>query len=167
MKKLIALILSIVMICCLSVTAFAAESPEATEKVTVTIRKADTADQEFKADVTHTVDNGTVIELKADAKYGKFDGWTLYTADGKTLAAATDYEIVSGSLTEGTVTIKLNKSVIICANYDNVKTDPNASSNADDSANAPATGDMTVAYAMVLMLAVVAFGFSAKKVFAK
>lgn len=167
MKKLIALVLSVVMICCFSVTAFAADSPEATEKVTVTIRKADTADQAFKADVTHTIDNGTVIELKADAKYGKFDGWTLYAADGKTLAAATDYEIVSGSLTEGTITIKLNKSVIICANYDNVKTDPNASSNADGSDSAPSTGDMTVAYALVVMLAVAAFGFGVKKVYSK
>ena len=39
MKKLIALVLSVVMICCFSVTAFAADSPSATEKVTVTVRR--------------------------------------------------------------------------------------------------------------------------------
>ena len=38
---------------------------------------------------------------------------------------------------------------------------------ADDSASAPQTGDITVVYAMVIMLAVVAFGFGVKKVYSK
>lgn len=195
MKKIIALILSVVMICCLSVTAFAAESPTATEKVTVTIRKADVVDPTGKADVEYTVDKGDTITVKADSKYGTFKNWSVYTVEAsaegvsapvnsgiitlsavKNLAATTktaaavegkDFEIVKGSLTATEMTIKVNSTVIVCANYDDVVTDPLSKSNADDSASAPQTGDITVVYAMVIMLAVVAFGFGVKKVYSK
>lgn len=188
MKKLIALVLSVVMICCFSVTAFAADSPSATEKVTVTVRKADVVDPAGKVDTEYTFDAGTTITVKANSKYGTFNSWSVYkeAADTattgmvtlsvvKNLAAAktvdavagTDYEIIKGSLTTSEMTIKLNTAVIVCGNYDNVKTDPNASSNADGSENAPATSDMTIAYVMVVMLAVVAFSFGVKKVYSK
>ena len=80
MKKIIALVLSLVMICCFAVTAFAAESPVAAEKVTVTVRKGTSSvgGQTFKADVVHNVDNGTTIVLKADATLGKFNNWVFY-----------------------------------------------------------------------------------------
>ena len=167
MKKIIALVLSIVMICCLSVTAFAANSPTASEKVTVTIRKGATANQEYKADVAYTVDGGTVLSLKADAQQGKFDNWTVYAEDGKALTEGVDFVVVSGSLTSSEVSIKLIKSAIVCANYDNVKTDPKVPGSSDNSANAPQTGDMTAVYAFVVMLGVVAFAFGAKKVYSK
>ncbi len=195
MKKIIALILSIVMICCFSVTAFAAESPTASEKVTVTVRKADIVDPAGKVDTEYTFDAGTTITVKANSKYGTFNSWSVYkeeaTVEGvsapvnsgivtlsavKALAATTkmveakagtDYEIVKGSLTSSEMTIKLNTAVIVCGNYDNVKTDPAASSSADDSDSAPQTGDMTAVYAVVVMLAVVAFTFGVKKVYSK
>ena len=188
MKKIIALVLSIVMICGLSVSVMAADSPSATEKVTITVRKADVVDPAGKVDTEYTFDAGTTITVKANAKYGTFNSWSVYkeTADApttgmvtlsvvKNLAAAktvdavegTDYEIIKGSLTTSEMTIKLNTAVIVCGNYDNVKTDPNASSNADGSADAPATGDMTIAYVMVIMLAVLTFGFGVKKVYSK
>ena len=167
MKKIIALVLTLVMICCFSVTAFAADSPTATEKVTVTVRKADFVEGDSKVDVEYTVDSGSTITLKANEKYGKFDNWVIYVDAGKALAAGTDYEIIKGSLTSSEVTIKLNKAVIICANYDNVKTDPTAVSNADGSASAPQTSDMTVIYAVIAMFSLVAFGFGVKKVYSK
>ena len=195
MKKLIALVLSAVMIFCFSVTAFAADSPTAAEKVTVTVRKADVVDPVGKVDTQYTLDAGKTITVKANSKYGTFNSWSVYkeeaTAAGvsttvnsevitlsavKNLATTTkmvdavegkDYEIVKGSLTASEMTIKLNTTVVVCGNYDNVKTDPNASSNADDSASAPATNDMTVVYAVVMMLAVAAFAFGVKKVYSK
>ncbi len=195
MKKIIALLLSIVMVCCFSVTAFAAESPSAAEKVTVTVRKAEVVDPAGKVDTEYTVDVGTTLTVKADAKYGKFNSWSVYKEEAsvegvsapvnsgiitlsavKNLAATTkmvdavegtDYEIVKGSLTATEMTIKLNTAVVVCGNYDNVKTDPNAASKADDSANAPQTGDITAVYAMVVMMAVVAFAFGVKKVYSK
>ena len=195
MKKIIALVLSIVMICCFSVTAFAADSPSATEKVTATVRKADLVDPVGKVDTEYTLDKGATLTVKANSKYGTFNSWSVYKVEAsvegvsapvnsgvitlsavKNLAATTktvdavvgtDYEIVKGSLTASEMTIKLNTSVIVCGNYDNVKTDPNAASNADGSASAPQTSDMTAVYAMVVMLAVVAFGFGVKKVYSK
>ncbi|MBR5473520.1 MAG: hypothetical protein IKU82_05990 [Clostridia bacterium] len=193
MKKIIALVLSIVMICCFSVTAFAAESPSANEKVTVTVRKADVVNPAGKVDTEYTFDAGTTITVKANSKYGTFNSWSVYkqeTATGvsapaksdvitlsavKALAATktvdavagTDYEIVKGSLTSTEMTIKLNTAVIVCGNYDNVKTDPNVASGADKSPSAPQTGDMTMVWALVVMLGVAAFGFGVKKVYSK
>ena len=187
MKKLISLVLSVVMICCFSVTAFAVDSPTGVEKLTVTVRKADIFDPAGKVDTEYTFDVGTTITVKANSKYGKFDSWSVYKESATTpstgmitlsvlnlaatktedAAQGTDYEIIKGSLTTEEMTIKLNTSVIVCGNYDNVKTDPNVSSNADGSDSAPSTGDMTVAYALVVMIAVVAFGFGVKKVYSK
>ncbi len=169
MKKIIALALSIVMICCFSVTAFAADSPTATEKVTVTIRKADST---AKMDVQHTFSKGEEITVKAnEAEFGTFKSWGVYklTADSKAVEAVkgVDYEILSGSLNDKELSIKLITSVVVCANYGDVVTDPLSNSNADDSQNAPQTGDMTVAYALVVMLGIVAFGFGVKKVYSK
>lgn len=187
MKKIIALVLSIVMICCFSVTAFAADSPTATEKVTVTVRKADVVDPAGKVDTAYTLDAGTTLTVKANSKYGTFKDWSIYKETASTttgmitlsvvnLAATTkyvdavsgtDYEIVKGSLTSTEMTIKLNTSVIVCGNYDNVKTDPGAVSGGDSSDSAPQTGDMTALYAIVVMLGLVAFGFGVKKVYSK
>lgn len=196
MKKIIALVLSIVMICCFSVTAFAAESPSADQKITITVRKADVNNPTGKSDVEYTLDKGTLVTVKADeAKYGTFKNWSIYTVSAtvegvsapaksgivtlsavKNLATTTktatavegkDYEVVKGSLTEKELTVKVNSTVIICGNYGNVVTNPLENSNADNSDSAPPTNDMTVAYAMVIMLAVVAFGFGVKKVYSK
>lgn len=194
MKKIIALVLSIVLICCFSVTAFAAESPEATEKVTVTVRKADVTDGDV--DVKYTFDKGAIVTVKANSKYGEFNSWSIYKVEAsvegtasagvnsgivtlsavKNLVAKTetvaavegiDYEIVKGSLTATELTVKANSAIIICGNYDDVVTDPLKSSTVDDSDSAPETGDMTVVYIAVVMLAVVAFGFGVKKVYSK
>ena len=195
MKKIIALVLSIVMICCFSVTAFAADSPTATEKVTVTIRKADVVTPVGTVDTEYTLDAGSTITVKANSKYGTFNSWSVYkveaTVEGvsapvnsgiitlsavKNLAATpkmvdakqgTDYEIVAGSLTATEMTIKVNTAVVVCGNYDNVKTDPSSPSNVDDSESSPTTSDMTAVYAVIVMLAVVAFGFGVKKVYSK
>lgn len=196
MKKIIALILSVVMICCFSVTAFAADSPTATEKVTVTVRKAEVVDPTGKVDVEYTLDKGTLVTVKADeTTYGTFKNWSIYTVSASvegvsapvnsgvitlsavknlaattktaTAVAGTDYEIVSGSLTAKEMTVKVNATVIICGNYGDVVTDPLSASNADGSASAPATSDMTAVYAVIVMLAVAAFGFGVKKVYSK
>lgn len=195
MKKIIALVLSIVLVCCCSVTAFAAESPTATEKVTVTVRKADVTNPTGKVDVEYTFDKGATVTVKANDAYGTFNSWSIYKVEAavegtssavnsgivtlsavKNLAATTktsdavagtDYEVVSGSLTSKELTVKVNTSVIICGNYDNVKTNPLNASTADNSASAPQTSDITVVYAVVIMLAVAAFGFGVKKVYSK
>lgn len=166
MKKIIALLLSVLMICCLSVTAFASESPVANEKIVVTIRKATATNPAQTVDTQYTVDKGTVITFKASTQYGKFDSWSIYNADA-TAADASAYEIVSGSLKTEEITLKLNATVIVCANYDGVITNPAAASVTDKSDAAPKTADVTGVYFAVIMLSVMALGFSAKKVYSK
>ena len=195
MKKLISLFLSIVMVFCLSVTAFAAESPSASEKITVKIRKSEYVDFSGKPDVEYTVNVDSSITVKVDDKKDTFKSWSVYkvvsTVEGVSAPAksgiinlnsalklastttvepaveGTDYEIVSGGLDKAQVTLKLKTSVIICANYGSVVTDPLVDSSADSSDSAPQTSDMTAVYAVVIMLAVVAFGFGVKKVYSK
>ncbi len=169
MKKIIALVLTVVMICCFSVTAFAADSPTATEKVTVTIRKANSS---VKMDVAHTLGKGDEVIVKADeTEFGTFKSWSVYktTADSKAVEAVkgVDYEIVAGSLNDKELTIKLITSVVVCANYGDVVTDPLSNSKVDGSASAPQTGDMTAVYAVVIMLAAAAFTLGVKKVYSK
>lgn len=172
MKKLIALILSMVMVCCFCVTAFAAESPTASEKITITVVKGDLVQPVGKPDVEYTVDKGGNVIVKQNDKYGKFNDWTVYkvpTDGGKPVVAVAgvDYEIIKGGLKESELTIKAKTTLIVCGNYNGVVTDPLSKSNADNSANAPQTGDMTAVYVMFAMLAVAAFGFGVKKVYSK
>ncbi len=171
MKKIIALVLSVVLLCCFAVTAFAAESPVAEEKVTITIKKAETTET-VKLDTAYSFSVGEVIILKADAKFGAFNSWSIYkTVDSKQVAAVegVDFEIVKGSLTANEITIKLKStSVIACGNYNNTTTDPSPEvPSVDTSASAPQTGDMTIAYALVVMFAFAALVFGAKKVYSK
>lgn len=185
MKKIVALVLSIVMICCFSVTAFAAKSPVATEKVTVTVRKADFAEGDIDKEIT--LDAGDTITVKADPKFGTFKSWSVYKtgknapatgmvtlsvlnlATSKTVKAVegTDYEIVKGSLTSTEMTIKVLSSVVVCGNYDDKITDPNEQSNVDDSDKSDPTGDTSVYYIAIVLLAAAAFCFGIKKVYSK
>lgn len=195
MKKVLALLISIAMICCFSVTAFATESPVANEKITITLRKAFSEGTVSKNDVDYTVDKYFNVTVKSDSKYGKFDSWSIYKVESSVentsiasesgvitlnsvvnlaattkvteAVAGTDYEIVKGSLTSSELTVKVNTSVIICGNYDNVKTDPISNSNSDNSASAPQTGDLTPVYTFVVALAALTFGFGIKKVYSK
>lgn len=164
MKRLIALILSLVLACAFSVTAFAADSPTASEKVTVIIRNAESP--EVKQDVEYTIDKGGVITVRAISENGTFDGWKLYNIDGSE-AADTDYEIITGSLTSKEAKFKVNASLIICGNYDSVTPAPINQSTGDSSDTSPTTGDMTSAYIAVVMLGIAAFGFGVKRVYSK
>lgn len=169
MKKIIAVVLSIVMICCLAVTAFATPSPVAGNKVTVTFKKADAG---VTMNVAHTLEKGSVITVKANTQQsGQFNSWSVYkvAADGKYVeaVAGVDYEIVAGTLTAEEVSVKLISDVVVCGNYNGTVTDPAPeAATGDGSSTAPQTGDMTMAYVFVV-LAVAAFGFGAKKVYSK
>ncbi len=195
MKKIIALLLSIVIICCVSVTAFAAKSPVADEKATVTVKKATGtvsmvssnaagATKEYAVDVEYTFEVGSVVTLKADEKYGTFNDWKFYkevvveetdSATGEVVkktkmveaVEGEDYVFVKGNAETEETEVKLISSVVICANYDDVVTDPEAPSNVDTSDSAPQTGDMMAVYAVVIMLAAAVFGLGVKKVYSK
>lgn len=170
MKKIIALILSIVILCSLSVTAFAAESPVAEEIVSFVAKKAkivsievagddateDTEVEDIKLDVEYSFRKGTKVGVTADSSYGTFKSWSIYKVEeaitttsvskgfglfalnaATNLTATTkyveavegvDYEIVEGSLTEDSLTVMSYSEIVICGNYNKIKTNPSKSS---------------------------------------
>ena len=164
MKKLIAFVLCMAVICTLSVTAFAAESPSASAKVSVTLRKADGEGTVEKSDIAYTIDNGGVVTVKSNADYGKFNSWSIYKGEAAAVEG-TDYKIVSGSLNSAELKIEVFADVVICANYNGAITDPDVKS--DSSATSPETGDFAVASMAVVMLVAAAVVFGAKKQFSK
>lgn len=163
MKKIIALLIAVVMVFTLSVTAFAASSPSKDKVYKVII-----VDGKAGVIASPTVDAGDAVELESSSKNGTFNNWTVYKADGKTLAVlGVDYTIAGGTLNDEKAEIIPLADIIICANYNNVKTDPSVAIKGDSSDKGPQTGDVA-AMVLVLVMAVVAgFGLVAKKQFAK
>ena len=163
MKKIIALLIAVVMVFTLSVTAFAASSPSKDKVYKVTI-------VDGKSDViaSPSVEEGVAVELESNSKNGKFNNWTVYKADGKTLAVAgVDYTLAAGTLNDADAEIIPLADIIICGNYDNVKTDPSVALKGDGSDKAPQTGDVTAMVLVLVMAAAAGLGLVAKKQFAK
>lgn len=124
MKKIVSALVALMMVACLSITAFAAVSPVAT------------INKDYKGGTaTFEKDSESIITLTAKAKKGyKFLNWDI---NG-------NYEIVSGSLENKTVVIKfkgevaledvdatpLFKKIAVAADDDNKKPDsPKTSDN--------------------------------------
>ena len=112
MKKLIALIISIVLILAMGIPAFAesVNSPQNPVNYVVTCDGVKGA----KDGSTSSIVKGSQITLVADKTKGTFDHWTI---NG-------DYTIVSGGLNSDTITIKPNSDVNVEAIF---KPDPEVS----------------------------------------
>ena len=80
----------------------------------------------------------------------------------------TDYTVKSGSLGDKNLTIVPISRVAITGNYGGKITDPAKPSTAvTSSANSPKTGDVNVAYAIMVLLAAGALVFGAKRQLSK
>lgn len=172
MKKLIAILLSLILVFAFSVSAFAAGSPVAKEQITVVLRKGVGVKVIEKVDIKYTIDGGTEISVAADeATYGTFNSWTIYKVEPEAITTAAptgsgiitlsasilnlaaktsnamapaDYEIVKGSLTSKELTILAHTDLIVCGNYGNTVTDPLSSSatSGTQTDESPETGDV-------------------------
>ncbi len=197
MKKIIAIILTITLFFTLSLTAFAADSPEATKKITVVLRKADGLKGVLERDVKYTLDGGTEVSVVADeAEFGTFKNWTIYKVQPEVMPTSysagdriialnasvinlasktsiatepTDYEIIKGSLTSKELTVLAHADLIICANYGDTITDPlsQSSTSGTQTDESPQTGDIMALSAVIAILASAAVIFGAKKQLAK
>lgn len=160
MKKIMALVLSLVLVMGLSVTAFAAESPSGEQVFSITFINgvgAAKANAAVNKDGTYTV--------KADTSKGKFDGWVVYKADGTVAKEGVDYVFTSGSANDADAVIKPLADIVICGNYAGQVTDPITGTVKTDSS--PKTADNAVMLFAAVLMAAAACGFVAKKQLAK
>ena len=178
MKKLIALALAALIVCSLTVTAFAKiDSPVAPSQLTIAVKKGNIEGTAAK-EVTLTTGQGNTITVTADNTYGTFNKWMIYKAKdtaqaaiGDTAAvqyveavAGTDYTIVSGSLTATTLTLTPATDLVITANYNGKITDPQPGE--DSGSTAPKTGADVAILIAIAALALAGAGFATKKVLA-
>ncbi|MBR3144392.1 MAG: hypothetical protein IKF53_00675 [Clostridia bacterium] len=169
MKKVLALVLCVAFLFTLSVTALAKEkSATAKTQYEIIMRKGIGVSGVTENDSTTLINEGDSIVAKFDPSYGTFNNWTIYKrgTDGKTVPAVegVDYILEDGTLlTSEQIKVQAKADLTICANYNGEKTDPGAASKKGTS---DPTGDMSVAY-VVVMLAAAAIVFGAKKVYSK
>ncbi len=170
MKKILALVLTLVLIMGLAVPVFAAKSAGGQVYFKVVIvdgnghkdAPADTTPE----NITHTtVVDGNKVTVKADETKGKFDGWVIYKADGTLAVKDVDYKVLGAfSLTDPTIEIIPLATIVITANYDGVKTETVIVSDEDES---PETGDNTVVVLSAVALIALCGVVVAKKQLAK
>ena len=158
MKKVFALILAVVLVMSLSVTAFAAKSPEGVSINKVSIINGNGADTEAEE-----VEVGKSFELKADSTKGTFNKWIVYKADGSLAVEGVDYTI-EGELTDEVVEIVPLANIIITGNYNGKKTEFTVNNGEPES---PKTGDTAMMACAAVMLVALAGAGVAKKQLAK
>lgn len=172
MKKVFALILTLVLVFGMAVPAFAAKSPNGTVYYKVVVidgnDHADAPQQSDKHEnITHTnVTDGKALKAKADPVKGKFDGWKIYKADGKTVAVAgVDYKVLGAfSLSDEEIEIIPLATIVITANYNGVVTE---TIEVKDEAVSPPTGDATVVVLSAVALIALCGVIVSKKQLAK
>ena len=105
MKKLIALLVSFVLVLAMGIPAFAesVNSPQNPVNYVVTCYGV----QGVKDGSTASVVKGSQVTLTADKSKGVFDNWAI----------SGDYTVVSGGLKSDTITIKPNSDVTVTANF--------------------------------------------------
>ena len=160
MKKIIALVLSLVLVMGLSVTGFAAESPSGEQVYSVTFINGVGASKANAA-----VNKDGTYAVKADTSKGKFDGWVVYKADGTVAKEGVDYVFASGSAKDADAVIKPLTDIVICGNYGGQVTDPVTGTAKTDTS--PETADTAVMLFTAVIMMAAACGFVAKKQLAK
>lgn len=159
MKKLFAIVLALVLMLTVSVTAFAAVSPEG--KV---VYKVTTINGIDSTPVVKEVEEGTSVEVTVDTTKGTFDDWKIYKKDGTVAKEGVDYTIV-GKLTDTKITVTPKGDLIICGNYNGKITDPLTGK--ESTSDSPQTGDFSVLYLSIIALAALSFAGVAKKQLSK
>lgn len=178
MKKILAVVLCICIVLTLAVSAMAESSP----KNKVLGRKAiilKNGSISVVEDTWTELSADGDITFKADAeKYGKFNSWRVYkfaaaSGTGKETyteaAAGTDYQLISGSATSDSITIKpLGDSlIVVTGNYNGKVTDPAAASSSSTTPTSPKHGDVNAMAAVIVLLAAGALLFGAKRQLSK
>ena len=147
MKKILALVLTLILVMGLSGPVFAAKSAGGTVY--------------FKVVVV----DGNKIKGTATESKGTFDGWVIYKADGTVAVKDVDYKVLGAfTLADPEIEIIPLATIVITANYNSVKTETIIVNEEDES---PETGDNTVVVLSALALVALCGVVVAKKQLAK
>lgn len=186
MKKILAIVLSLVLVMSLSVTAFAASSPVAGQKVTIVFVAHEDAKVEVETHEWH--DELTVTYTAKEEHEGEaFVGWSIYLKDGSVAIEGKHYKLVkrvagayaekaadtvayrvAGDIVLADTTIELIPltDLIVTANYGTTATSTDDAVKAFQTTSVP-TGDVTVLGLSALMVAALAGVVVSKKQLAK
>lgn len=172
MKKVFALVLTLVLVFGMAVPAFAAKSPNGQEYHKVIIihgnghKNDDGSTNDKHENITHTtVVDSNKIKVKADPAMGKFNGWKIYKADGKLAVEGVDYRVLGAfSLTDDEIEIIPLATIVIAANYNDETTETIIVNDEDE---APETGDNTVVVLSAMALIALCGVVVSKKQLAK
>jgi hypothetical protein len=107
MKKVFAILLTVILVLSLSVPAFAAKSPNGTIYFEVIVNRP-VEDDSSSSDATETTkvtvkEDGVVVVEAVKNQEVKFDGWFFFKQNGSAAKEGVDYEIETVKLADGTV----------------------------------------------------------------
>ncbi len=106
MKKLLAVVLTIVLVLAFSVSSFALKSPEGTVYYEVIVNRTNTGDNSDVAEKVTVLENGTLELAPVENDEIKFEGWGFYTKNMNAAKEGKDFEIVSVTFADGTAAVK-------------------------------------------------------------
>ena len=170
MKKILALILTLVLIMGLSVPVFAAKSAGGTVYFKVVVVDGNDHKDAPAGTTPENITEKVVIDdnkikVTANEEKGEFDGWVIYKADGTVAKKDVDYKVLGAfSLTDPEIEIIPLTSIVITANYNGVKTETVIINDEDES---PETGDSIVVALSAAALIALCGAVVAKKQLAK
>lgn len=170
MKKVLALVLTLILIMGLSIPVFAAKSAGGTVYFKVIVvdgnEHKNAPAGTTPANITeHIVLEGKSIKLNADPVKGDFDGWTIYKADGTVAKKDVDYKVLGAfSLTNTKIEIIPMATLVVTASYNGIKTETIIVNDEDES---PETGDSIVVALSATALIALCGAVVAKKQLAK
>ncbi len=166
MKKVLVLTFAVMMIACLSLSAFAEVSPTAPVVYDVSVSSYAGGN----VNTSYDEETGVYTLVAAANDSNSFSKWEI----------TGDYEIVEGTLESATLKIKCASDVEVSAVFvdengdvvvDDVQTPddtvPSTTTPADDSSDAPQTGSNTLSYLALALCVACAVAFISKKQLAK
>lgn len=106
MKKLLAIVLTVVLVLAFSVSAFALKSPGGTVYYEVIVNRTNTGDNSDVAEKVTVLEDGKLELAPIENDEIEFEGWGFYDKNMNAAKEGKDFEIVSVTLADGTAAVK-------------------------------------------------------------
>lgn len=103
MKKVFAILLTVILVLSLSVPAFAAKSPNGTIYFEVIVNRPVEGDDATETTKVTVKEDGVVVVEAVKNQEVKFDGWFFFKQNGSAAKEGVDFEIETVKLADGTV----------------------------------------------------------------